>query len=331
MDTIINYLETMFGNLPNTREVLKAKRELLQMMTDKYTELKAEGKTENEAVATVITEFGNINEIADDLGIDEVVNSTPNEVKRIVTLNEATDYVKDSGTAGIMCGAATALCITSLCGFIIFDDILPKRSFISAGVLGFLWMAIFITTAVALYIINGNRNAKWRFLEREACSIEYGTAKELQKMYDMHKTMRAIYISGGVLCCILSVFMSGFVDDIIKKHDFGGAAFFLFVAIGTFLFIRCGFITKAYDTLLSVNDRKTISGSFVDGQDDVSQLTGKAKDIMSVYWPTITCIYLCWSFLTFDWHISWLIWPIAAVLRAILIAILKKDTVSGTN
>lgn len=50
MEAIRNYLETMFLNLPNTPEVYKAKNELWQMMEDKYTELKNEGKSENEAV-----------------------------------------------------------------------------------------------------------------------------------------------------------------------------------------------------------------------------------------------------------------------------------------
>lgn len=59
MDTIKSYLETMFANLPATTEVLKAKDELWGMMEDKYNELISEGKSENEAVGTVISEFGN--------------------------------------------------------------------------------------------------------------------------------------------------------------------------------------------------------------------------------------------------------------------------------
>ena len=70
MDAIKNYLETMFLNLPNTPEVQKAKYELGQMMEDKYRELIADGKTENEAIGTVIAEFGNLDELAEDLGIN---------------------------------------------------------------------------------------------------------------------------------------------------------------------------------------------------------------------------------------------------------------------
>ena len=59
METIKNYLETMFMNLPNTPEVRRAKDELGQMMEDKFVELTEAGKTENEAVGTVISGFGN--------------------------------------------------------------------------------------------------------------------------------------------------------------------------------------------------------------------------------------------------------------------------------
>ena len=73
METIRQYLETMFASLPDTPEVRKAKEELLQMMEDKYNELLAEGKSDNEAVGTVIAEFGNLDEIAEELGIRGVM------------------------------------------------------------------------------------------------------------------------------------------------------------------------------------------------------------------------------------------------------------------
>ncbi len=73
MEIIKNYLETMFKNLPATKKVLKAKAELLQMMEDKYAELISQGKNENEAIGTVIAEFGKLEDLAEDLGIAEVL------------------------------------------------------------------------------------------------------------------------------------------------------------------------------------------------------------------------------------------------------------------
>ena len=82
MNAIRNYLDNMFRNLPNTEEVRRAKSELLQMMEDKYEELIAEGKTENEAVGIVISEFGNLDELADSLGISEAVLKIPQRTSR---------------------------------------------------------------------------------------------------------------------------------------------------------------------------------------------------------------------------------------------------------
>ncbi len=51
----------------------RPKNELWQMMEDKYTELIKDGKTENEAVGIVISEFGNLDELAEELGISNFV------------------------------------------------------------------------------------------------------------------------------------------------------------------------------------------------------------------------------------------------------------------
>ena len=54
MEAIKSYLENMFLHLPKTAEVMRAKEELAQMMEDKYSQLRSEGRTDNEAVGQVI-------------------------------------------------------------------------------------------------------------------------------------------------------------------------------------------------------------------------------------------------------------------------------------
>ena len=74
METIKTYLENMFSGLPDTPEVRKARYELEQMMEDKYSELKSSGKSENEAIGIVISEFGNLDELAESLGLQFYIN-----------------------------------------------------------------------------------------------------------------------------------------------------------------------------------------------------------------------------------------------------------------
>ena len=58
METIKSYLETMFANMPDTPEVIRAKSELFGMMEDKYNELISEGKikVEGKKVKTKLLE-----------------------------------------------------------------------------------------------------------------------------------------------------------------------------------------------------------------------------------------------------------------------------------
>ena len=85
MEAIREYLSNMFMNLPETPQVLRAKAELMEMMEDKYEELIAEGMSEKEAVGTVISEFGNLDELAEELGIGDFMKKEeePQEKKSI--------------------------------------------------------------------------------------------------------------------------------------------------------------------------------------------------------------------------------------------------------
>jgi len=116
METIRNYLETMFARLPVTLEVQKAKNELWQIMEDKYSELLQEGKTENEAVGIVISEFGNLDELEKELGISNFVlreNQKMAGSLRHVTLAEVKDYLHDKTRAAYAVALGVLLCIIS--------------------------------------------------------------------------------------------------------------------------------------------------------------------------------------------------------------------------
>ena len=38
------------------------------------------------------------------------------------------------------------------------------------------------------------------------------------------------------------------------------------------------------------------------------------ETVGAIYWVVATAIFLGWSFITNDWHQSWIVWPIAGVL-----------------
>ena len=96
MDAIDTFLDAMFAPYPTTPRLLEAKGELRTMMEDAYNDAINKGKTHNEAVGQVITDFGNLEELAPTLGI-------------LPDLRSAQDGQADSGAAA----SQTAPCALS--------------------------------------------------------------------------------------------------------------------------------------------------------------------------------------------------------------------------
>lgn len=128
MEAIREYLPNMFLNYRKTPQVLRAKAELMEMMEDKYEELMQEGMSEKEAVGTVISEFGNLDELAEELGIGGFVNqeqtqsetmgnSTTDDTSRQSDsrwgLEEVRRYLSDGRKHARMIALGVMLCIWS--------------------------------------------------------------------------------------------------------------------------------------------------------------------------------------------------------------------------
>lgn len=315
METIKNYLESMFRNLPNTSEVIKAKNELLQMMEDKYTELRREGKSENEAVAKVIAEFGNLDEVAASLGIKEVIGEKKERERRNVTLEEVQDYIADKIGSILLTAIGVALFIFCPIPTIVLEDIAMNYW------LGPVLLFVCIAVGVALCIMSGNRMEQWRFLKHEPCSISpsttdfvVGEKRKFQSAYT------ALFCSGIALCvcCAIPAIIIGDSRSVISE-EWGGVFVLAFVGVGVAMIIYSSSRYKLYQNLLALNSQETIGGAYVQSKDKEPVYTNKTvRVIMSVYWPTVTCIYLCISFLTFQWWITWIIWPIAGVVRRLI-------------
>ena len=101
---------------------------------------------------------------------------------------------------------------------------------------------------------------------------------------------------------------------------FSAALIFVFVGIGVLMIVSVSQRTDAYNKLLNLNASGTVGSTYRGSgeDDDVYYENNTVGAVMSVYWPTITCIYLIWSFLTFRWGFTWIIWPVAAIVETLI-------------
>lgn len=308
METIKNYLETMFAKLPDTQEVRKARAELWQMMEDKYMELINEGKAENEAIGTVIAEFGNIDELAGDLGIKAAVSSESFGKARHVTLDDAKGYLKAKMYEGYAVGFGVLLCIVSCCGFVA-----GVSDFASIGI-----MFVAIAAAVGLFVFSGLVMGRWSYIKNEACCISSQTREYVCDRRESFRAESAVMIAVGVILCIVSVVPIIVADELGVNEGYALVVMFFAIGISVFLFVAAGVRSKSYKVVLLLGGEEAVNGVYEPIEKKKVYKNEKVEAVMPVYWLSVTCIYLIWSFLTFDWHITWIVWVVAALVEKII-------------
>ena len=319
METIKNYLESMFRGLPLTEKVMKAKSELLQMMEDKYSELIRSGKTENEAVGDVIQNFGNLEDLADELGIREILYASKySEVQRKkIAFEEITEYLGRVKKAAAFRAAGIMLCIISVIFPILSDAVRINEMF------GVTLMFVSIGIGVVLMVISNTFTEQWRYIKKEPCSIDTVTIDYLKNKNREFMPSYAVMHAVGILLCILC-FIPAAVFDEIGGHfwdEMSGAMLFIFVGFGVFLIVFSSSLKKIYSRLLHINEITEFEET---REDKVKGIKSPAvRAVLACYWPVVTCLYLCISFITFAWHITWLIWPIGAAVFTCITAIAK--------
>ncbi len=322
METIRNYLETMFNSLPNTPEVQRAKDELLQMMEDKYTELIEEGKTENEAVGRVISEFGNLEELAESLGIHQVIHETQTEEKQLFTLEEVKQYLHDHARHAFLTALGVAFCILSIMGIVIgeaFAEVYDSEAYEVAGVTA---MFLLIAAGIGFLVYSGVMIGKWNYLKKESYFTDFSTTEYINQMYENSKSTFVLQLTIGIALIIISFLpaMIGEAMDVEGEfyENMGMAFMFFIVAVGVFLIVMSTMKSGSLKSLLKLNNSNTVGGSYVKTQKEVQYHNHMIESLMSVYWYTVTCLYLMISFLTFRWWTTWIIWPIAGIIEEIL-------------
>ncbi|HAK57410.1 MAG TPA: hypothetical protein DCP06_00360 [Lachnospiraceae bacterium] len=243
MERLIEYLSSVFEGVAETPEVLRAKAELMQMMEDKYEALLDEGKSEDEAVQTVIDEFGNIDEIIRELGLDVALVKVKHDRKRAD--RERSEAAGSAAGAGYTADGATGA---------------------EGGSTGYTAGSAAGSGSTAEKVKN-RPFYKW-------------SSKETGDYISFAKS-HAFCVAAGVALCILAPYLAAICDDVIGAilggrigDGLSGLAFFLSVGLAVGLFItasnktkRVGRIKRSYisvdeagSAILSGDGEKLVSG-----------------------------------------------------------------------
>lgn len=313
MDTIRNYLDNLFANVPKNPETLRAKEDLLATMEDHYHELIEEGKSENEAIGAVISEFGSIDELLDELELEKEIASESTTYDAI-EIDESLDFWDSQRRfAFILASGVFLFCLAlSSVVFANYGSVITPLSIILFFVL--------IATGIAL-ITNGS--IKYSGAKKELANrpLAKDTVKEASKQTLNYEKSFRIGLTLGIGFCTLAPPILLFFSELLGQTNIGVSAFFFSIGIGFFLLIYTSTIYNGFKRLKETD-------YFISDEDKIKsrgrkENYGKKASFIHffrrIYWPCIVVLYFLFSNITDSWAYSWLIFIVASPIFSLVI------------
>ena len=243
-----------------------------------------------------------------------------NTPTRVVSMEEANDFLNMKKEGASVIANATALCILSPVVVTILGAMADVNLFhITEGLAAAVGCSILfgmIAAAVFMFITCGIRERRSEHLEKENFETAYGVTGMVKERALAFENIFARGIASGVVLCIVAV-IPVIIVGAMKAPDYICALFvgvlLILIAIGVNIIIRVSIIKVSFDTLLQ-------EGEYTQSE---KKLKKKTDVLHSAYWSTVTAIYLGWSFWTMRWDFTWIVWPVAGVLFAAVSSIAR--------
>lgn len=327
MTIIDSYLDTLFAPYPDSDRMRTARQELRSMMEDKQHDLIASGATEAQAIGQVIAEFGNLDEVADVLGIQREIGGgnaplaaegdlPPLEMER------ATAYVQRVKDTQILTAISTPLFVLSPTVLLVLLWLEESRHVLSAEVATGIGLAAVLLLVAAGVLLGMRRDAKVQPFSDIECGQFTLTRSVRSYAQQLQETGRNTLGKGvAVALFILSplcVILPPLLDNTGASALLGTACTLTLVAAGLFCWIAPNATARAAEHLIKEHEDQTAPEN---------STSPTLRVIASLWWPVTIAAFLLWG-LGFDgWDRAWAIFPVSGILYGALWAL--NDALTG--
>lgn len=182
-----------------------------------------------------------------------------------------------------------------------------------AGGIGTSILLIMVAIGAAICIFNGLRMGKYEYMEKQTLSLQYGVKGIVSKKKEEFADTFRKYIAIGVTLCIVGVIPLIMMDAFGASElmeVIGLVVLLVLVATGVNMIVWSSIIQGSYQKLLQEGDYSI----------EKKNTNRKLEWVAGVYWCLVVAIYLGISFYFMNWHISWVIWPVAGVLYGAIVS-----------
>ena len=246
---------------------------------------------------------------------------------RSVSMEEASAYLDHKNTAANRISLGVMLCILSPVLLIILTGAQEAGRIAltenQAAGLGLIVLFLLIGAAVALFVISGIRHSRFEYLEEEIIDTAYGVSGMARERRERYRSVNARMLTAGIVLCVVAAVPIFIAELFFEENEMAEilavGVMLVLVAIGVMMIVRTSIIWGGFKALLEEDDYSRVEKT----------AEKKIAPIASVYWALVTAGYLGWSFLTMEWHRTWIVWPIAGAAFGIVSGVARMMRSKG--
>ena len=181
--------------------------------------------------------------------------------------------------------------------------------------IGLVMLLLSISIGISFFLRGINHGGGFVNLEEDLFELSYGVRSvfkdKAQKYQSFYSRRLSLCISMIIISIIPLLLVSIFSES---KMTILLMLVLMFVIIGAGIYLLIPSLAE-YNVY-----------NFIIGEGDYSPkkriVTRRTEKFGAFYWTLVTAVYIGWSLWTMDWHLTWIVWPVAGIAFAAFISLI---------
>lgn len=238
-----------------------------------------------------------------------------------VNLGDVTTYMDSKANFAAMVGRGVLLCIYSVIPLLILSIFTDQETWlteVTVASIGVPVLFLMVAWAVAQFIRASRFYTEFKMYEEGAFELEYGVNSIMKERAEgnLNRFYKMLPLAvGAIIVSIIPLIIAGVLQSSDQVLLIMVVVMLIMVGFAIYFLILMAMTKEGYEKILH------------DGPYSLKfkKENEKVEKFASIYWPLVVAVYLGWSFVTMDWGLTWVVWPVAALVFAGLSGFFKKQ------
>ncbi|MCO4797852.1 MAG: helix-turn-helix transcriptional regulator [Colwelliaceae bacterium] len=258
--------------------------------------------------------------LKDDIEVSGSTNESKEPGIIQINLEQALQYVDSKMEVSSLITKGVMLCVCSVIPLFFFLALAETNKMNLTGnlaaAIGVVGVLIMVSIGVSFFIRTNQYESDITPIEDEKFDLAYGVHSVFKDKLQKFRATYNLRLSIGIFLFIIS-----FVPLMLTSMFIGGSDIILIMLIVMLLIIAVGIyivspVSSKYDAYNNI-----LKDHFI--ETEKSKRAKRAEKLAAFYWPLLVAVYLGWSLWTMNWGVTWIIWPVGAVLFAALVGLME--------